>query len=114
MSSRPATIRNAVVLPQPEGPTSTMNSPSSISSWRSLTATTSSAYFFVTWSKLTVDIRAGMLLGQGIGAQSLEMGDEALAFGHQAAGFEHPGADAPLDPLHERGVLAPDLVVEGD
>ena len=30
ISSRPATIRNAVVLPQPEGPTSTMNSPSAI------------------------------------------------------------------------------------
>ena len=38
MSSRPATIRSAVVLPQPDGPTSTMNSPSLTSSVRSLTA----------------------------------------------------------------------------
>ena len=30
-SSRPATIRSAVDLPQPEGPTSTMNSPSRMS-----------------------------------------------------------------------------------
>ena len=30
MSSSPATIRSAVVLPQPDGPTSTMNSPSVI------------------------------------------------------------------------------------
>ena len=30
MSSSPATIRSAVVLPHPDGPTSTMNSPSSI------------------------------------------------------------------------------------
>jgi hypothetical protein len=29
-SSRPATIRSSVVLPQPEGPTSTISAPSSI------------------------------------------------------------------------------------
>ena len=38
MSSRPATIRSAVVLPQPDGPTSTMNSPSAMSRLMSLTA----------------------------------------------------------------------------
>ena len=32
ISSSPATIRSAVVLPQPDGPTSTMNSRSPISS----------------------------------------------------------------------------------
>ena len=31
ISSNPATKRRAVVLPHPDGPTSTMNSPSSIS-----------------------------------------------------------------------------------
>jgi len=31
ISSRPATMRSSVDLPQPEGPTITMNSPSSIS-----------------------------------------------------------------------------------
>src|SRR5688572_2638114 len=39
MSSRPASMRSSVDLPQPEGPTSTMNSPSAMSSeipWRTL------------------------------------------------------------------------------
>ena len=30
ISSRPATMRRAVVLPQPDGPTSTMSSPSAM------------------------------------------------------------------------------------
>ena len=38
MSSSPAIIRSAVVLPQPDGPTRTMNSPSATSTVRSLTA----------------------------------------------------------------------------
>src|SRR3990172_11204277 len=37
--SKPAIMRKVVVLPQPEGPSSTKNSPSSIESVRSLTAT---------------------------------------------------------------------------
>jgi len=37
--SRPATILRAVLLPQPEGPTNTMNSPSPI--WRSRLRTAS-------------------------------------------------------------------------
>jgi hypothetical protein len=39
ISSRPAIIRSAVDLPQPDGPTSTMNSPSSISRSSESTAT---------------------------------------------------------------------------
>src|SRR6266540_3020140 len=39
-SSRPATIRSNVVLPQPEGPTNTMNSPSSMRRSTLSTATT--------------------------------------------------------------------------
>ena len=38
ISSSPATIRRAVVLPHPDGPTSTMNSPSATLSVRSCTA----------------------------------------------------------------------------
>ena len=38
ISSSPATIRSAVVLPQPDGPTSTMNSPSAMSRSRESTA----------------------------------------------------------------------------
>jgi hypothetical protein len=37
-SSSPAIMRRVVDLPQPEGPTSTMNSPSAISRLKSLTA----------------------------------------------------------------------------
>src|SRR5512133_479907 len=50
-SSRPAIIRNSVDLPQPDGPTRTTNSPSSISSDTSSTATTSPPKRFVTWAK---------------------------------------------------------------
>src|SRR5215208_1079539 len=40
-SSRPASIRSAVVLPEPDGPTSTMNSPSPICRSKRSTAGTS-------------------------------------------------------------------------
>ena len=38
MSSRPATMRRAVVLPEPDGPTMTISSPSATSRSRSWTA----------------------------------------------------------------------------
>ena len=38
ISSRPASIRSAVVLPQPDGPTMTTNSPSSIGRLSAFTA----------------------------------------------------------------------------
>src|ERR671919_467626 len=50
MTSRPATMRSAVVFPQPEGPTSTTNSSFSISSPRSETARVPSGYTFVSCS----------------------------------------------------------------
>jgi hypothetical protein len=53
ISSNPAAIRSAVVLPQPDGPTNTMNSPSSTSSSRSDTARVPSAYTLLTRSKVT-------------------------------------------------------------
>src|SRR5919199_2027485 len=40
IDSSPASIRSAVVLPEPDGPTSTMNSPSATSSERPRTAST--------------------------------------------------------------------------
>jgi hypothetical protein len=40
IDSKPASIRSAVVLPEPEGPTNTMNSPSPMCSVRSRTAST--------------------------------------------------------------------------
>ena len=50
ISSSPATIRRAVDLPEPDGPTSTMNSPSSISSVSEFTAMVPSVNRFVTFS----------------------------------------------------------------
>ena len=57
ISSRPAIIRRLVVLPQPDGPTRTMNSPSLMARLRSSTARTS-PYFLVTCSNVTVAMRA--------------------------------------------------------
>ena len=51
-SSRPAIIRSSVDLPQPDGPTSTMNSPLAIVRLTSSTARTSPAYTFLTCSSL--------------------------------------------------------------
>src|SRR4051794_36031697 len=53
ISSRPAIIRRLVVLPQPDGPTRTMNSPSPISRFRSLTAW-KSPKTLLTFSNVTV------------------------------------------------------------
>src|SRR6266536_2309246 len=50
-SSRPAIIRRTVVLPQPDGPTSTMNSPLRISSETSHTAWTPPGNSLLTWSR---------------------------------------------------------------
>ena len=45
IDSSPASIRSAVVLPEPDGPTSTRNSPSPASSVSSRTASTESKRF---------------------------------------------------------------------
>src|ERR671935_884050 len=54
IDSRPATIRSAVVLPHPEGPTKTMNSPSRTSRFMSETARVPSGYTLATSSNLTL------------------------------------------------------------
>src|SRR4026207_2456910 len=56
--SRPATIRRAVVLPQPEGPTKTTNSPLPTSRSRPLTASVPSGYTFVRFSMVISATRA--------------------------------------------------------
>src|SRR3954454_11060178 len=53
ISSSPPTIRSAVVLPQPDGPTRTTNSPSPMSRSSESTALVPSAYTFVTSSRTT-------------------------------------------------------------
>src|SRR3954451_12896448 len=112
ISSRPARQRSAVVFPHPDGPTSTRNSPSLIRRSRSLTATASSAWALVTWSKVTLAIGAATLLRQRLRAKPLEMSDELLALAQQPALAEDARPHAPLNPLREGRVLAPDLVVE--
>src|SRR5713226_2367841 len=54
IASRPASMRRAVDLPQPEGPTRTMNSLSLMSTLKSLTTVRSAVYRLTTWSKVTV------------------------------------------------------------
>jgi hypothetical protein len=53
MSSSPATIRSAVVLPQPDGPTRTMNSPSPIARDNASTAFVPSGYTLLICSNAT-------------------------------------------------------------
>src|SRR6476620_5145814 len=56
-------IRIVVVLPQPDGPTSTAICPAPTSSERSLTATVPSVYCLRTWSSTIIDSRAPAPLG---------------------------------------------------
>src|ERR1700690_2485037 len=65
-SSSPASIRSAVVFPEPDGPTSTMNSPSSM--WRSSAFTAGAvvpAYMRLACTKRTSATARAHLLGRG-------------------------------------------------
>src|ERR671916_2565898 len=62
MSSSPATMRSAVVFPHPEGPTSTMNSPSRASRVRSDTARVPSGKTFATSENSTSATVSGLSL----------------------------------------------------
>src|SRR5215475_10857235 len=66
MVSRPATMRRAVDLPHPDGPTSTRNSPSSMLRSMSITAATPLGYTLVTFSIVT----AATATSSSIGAPS--------------------------------------------
>ena len=55
-----------------------------------------------------------MLTGESFRAKALEVGDELLALGEDAALGQDPRANPALDAFDERPVLGPDLVVEGD
>src|SRR5687768_4186749 len=70
MSSSPAIIRSAVDLPQPDGPTRIMNSPSSISRSICLTASKPSGYRLVTLSRVISAIRLAPLSLNGPGSQA--------------------------------------------
>ena len=55
-----------------------------------------------------------MLTGEGFRAKALEVGDELLALGEDAALGQDSRANPALDALDERPILGPDLGVEGD
>jgi hypothetical protein len=60
-ASRPAIIRSAVVFPQPDGPTKTMNSPSSILRSNASTAFVPSPYTLVNLSRVIPAISRALL-----------------------------------------------------
>src|SRR5918997_2508088 len=73
MSSSPAIMFSAVDLPQPEGPTRIMNSPSAMFRLRSLTASKPSGYRFTTPSRMISAIPAPLTLDRAGG----EAGDDS-------------------------------------
>src|SRR3981081_1368617 len=74
--SRPASIRSAVDLPHPDGPTRTMNSPSLTSRLRSLTARESGPNRFETCSQPTDAMCIRVRLSEPYAAQ------DGAAIGH--------------------------------
>src|SRR5499426_2594695 len=64
-SSSPATIRRAVVFPQPDGPTRTMNSPSAMVQVSASTAVVPFGKTFVTsWNETSATISASRVSGR--------------------------------------------------
>src|SRR4029078_2092784 len=100
MDSSPASMRNVVVLPQPEGPTSTRNSLSRISRLTSFTACTSSYILLrlrmTTWAIASALHRAGqtgdvMLDKERIDQRDRDRAEQRAC--HQRAPEEHVTAD---------------------
>src|SRR3954465_12204345 len=75
MSSSPAIIRSAVELPDPDGPTRIMNSPSLMSRSMSRTASKPSGYRLVTLSRTISDIPSPSYLS--LTAAGRQTGDDA-------------------------------------
>src|SRR5215472_4656165 len=100
MLSSPATMRSVVVLPQPEGPTSTTNSLSRISRLTSLTAWTSS-YFLLRPRMTTCAMylslyRPGDARDVVFDKEGVDKGDRdrpQQRAGHQFAPVEHVASD---------------------
>src|SRR4051794_28799954 len=80
MSSSPATSRRAVDLPEPDGPTRIMNSPSAMSRFMSFTASKPSPYRLLTCSKTMLDTVVSSLALDGAGGQARD--DPALEEQH--------------------------------
>src|SRR5215204_5363355 len=102
-ASRPAIICNAVVLPQPDGPSSTTNSPSAISRFSRSTAVTPPGYRLHRFSSTT---RATMTSGISADAgPALERG-ERLVENVQPAIGERLGEHERGSDSHDRGGAA--------
>src|SRR5436190_7521280 len=111
ISSRPAIMRSVVVLPQPEGPTSTTNSRSRISRFTSLTACVSSNFLFRSL-RITRAISAFHATGHAgdvmLDEERVDKGDRDRAdqrTGHQRAPVEHVAADQLGGHAHRHGLL---------
>src|SRR5580704_13155905 len=103
MSSNPANMRSAVVLPHPDGPTRTMNSPSATCRDSSSTARISSPKILVTPSKVISAISDCSLSGMS-NISSVDTHGEALhqvALEAQVDQHRRKGADDRAG--HERG-----------
>src|SRR3954447_15375573 len=127
-SSRPASMRRAVDLPEPEGPTRTMNSASATSSVRSSTARVPSGKTLATRSKAMpamsvprprgdqLAVPAGAVLGRAPLGRVVDV-DDAEALGVAVLPLEvvqqrpHVVA-ADVDPVGDRGGQRGDVVLQ--
>src|SRR5215217_4351594 len=106
IGSSPATIRRAVVLPQPDGPTRTIRLPSSTSSDRSSTATVPSSNTLVTWSNTISAMPSALLADPERPAGEPDHGHvvaaRALQDEHQRPGRGlGQGGAVPHGPVHD-------------
>src|SRR5687768_11727426 len=102
MSSRPTIIRSSVDFPQPDGPTSIMNSPSAMSRLTSLTAGNPSPYCLTMWFMVIAAIRTPRWLGrrQGGGERGRRGGRPSSRSSLHRTGGE-AGDDAALEQQHD-------------
>src|SRR5512145_1219199 len=113
MSSSPATIRRVVVLPQPDGPTSTTNSLSRMCRFTSFTAWTSSYILFRslirTWAMWALPLdaagHAGHVLLDEERIHDCDRDRADQGAGHQRAPEEHVAADQLRDHADRHGLL---------
>src|SRR6516162_450728 len=93
IDSSPATIRNVVVLPQPEGPTRTRNSLSWIDRFTSRTAWTSSKFLLTFWSATSAILfpSLGLALDRAGYAGDIMLDKERIDERHRDRAQQRPG-----------------------
>src|ERR1700722_7988457 len=101
MSSRPAPIRSAVDLPQPDGPTRIMNSPSATSRFMSLTASKPSSYRLVMCSSAISAIGFSLSLDCARGEAGHDPALEQEHQNHYRYGDDDRGSGDVADRLRE-------------